>query len=355
MFYVLEPLETVGSRLDEVLSHRLPGLSKRQAGRLCQRGMVRDESSGLGKSGTVLSKGSRITTPTRVWIDLEKAGIDDRGFPVLTARPPLPKEDIPIWMDTHLVSVNKPRGLACHANHPGQQNTLINRILSLIPEHPRAGWPVPLEAGLLNRIDTYTSGLVLLARDPREFPVLARAVRTESRKKYLLLVCGCPEWDSLGCSAPIHTRGGKRVRVVPDCTADGVSEDGPPAGSKRPEAAGGKRSAQTEFRVLARNTARSIALVSAELSRGQMHQVRAHAAFLGHPLVGDGLYGGRTDLTWDHGGETKPVIRHILHARSVCLRIPKFYPEELELTAEIPGYFRKLLATYFPDVPDLNA
>jgi 23S rRNA pseudouridine1911/1915/1917 synthase len=212
-----------------------------------------------------------------------------------------------------VVVLDKPAGQPTAPLRPGELGTLANAIVARYPKALGVGHQ-PREPGLLHRLDTQTSGLVIVALSARAFATLNRALGTERlTKRYLALVEG-----------DLAAEGSIDWPLAPDPTREGrvAAYPTPPRGYFR--------EATTRYRVLAQRGA--LKLVELEAARAFRHQIRAHLAALGAPLVGDTLYGGST---WPSGGE-----RHALHASYVAwagdptvpsFRVESGLPDDLRL------------------------
>jgi 23S rRNA pseudouridine1911/1915/1917 synthase len=188
------------------------------------------------------------------------------------------------------VVVDKPSGMATHPLREGEGGTLAHAVAARYPECAGAS-PEPREGGAVQRLDVETSGCVLFARTRAAWEDLrAQLAARTVEKTYLALVAGRVVAGGV-CSVPLAQRGG-RVVAVPD-------PERPPRSDGRP------RPAETHYqprRVYAAHT-----LVEVRIVTGVMHQIRAHLAWLGHPVVGDLLYGGAA-AAW------AGLERHFLHA-----------------------------------------
>ncbi len=258
-----------GERFDRALS-RLLASSVRGARQLIEAGHATIDGK-RAAPGATLRVGQRLHSP---------------GVPSSDAQAPVPEPDAPLAVvhaTDALLVVDKPAGQPCHPLRPGERGTLANALVARYPELPPVG-EFPREAGLVNRIDNDTSGLVLVARSRSAWQTWRETSRqAQLRKLYLAVVEGelapTAEWQEL--DAPLDHRG-QKMRVVEPGT-------GQPA--------------LTRFRSLAAGRGASLLLV--ELRVGRRHQIRAHLAHLGHPLVGDALYGATT---------TGARPGHVLHA-----------------------------------------
>jgi 23S rRNA pseudouridine1911/1915/1917 synthase len=244
---VVDP-ERAGLRLDELL-----GLPRRALRVLAASGRLRLDGRALLEGAPRLAAGSQV--------EVLGDGVD----------PALLAEAIPIPVlleDERLFFVDKPARMAVCPGPGRPAGTLANALRGL--GRPLSALEGPLRPGIVHRLDAGTSGVMAIAKSDAahaELVALFAAHRVERR--YLALVVGEPAWDEREVDAPLaRRREGRRAHAV---RADG-------------------RAARTCFRALAR--ARGLAWIEATPATGRTHQVRVHLAALGHPVVGDTLYGG---------------------------------------------------------------
>ena len=213
---------------------------------------------------------------------------------------PVPQPDLPIRIvhaDPHLVVADKPPGMPSHPLKPGETGTAANVLVGRFPELAKVG-PAPREGGLVHRLDTDTSGLLLAARTEEAHAMLRAQFSTRSVEKgYLALVAG-----------ELHAGGEVDVPLAHD---PGDSRKVRPASDPEWAEAHGARPAVTRFVPLERRG--GFTLVEVEMATGVLHQIRAHLAFIGHPLAGDALYGGPA---------LPGLSRHFLHAARLGFRHP---------------------------------
>jgi 23S rRNA pseudouridine1911/1915/1917 synthase len=213
------------------------------------------------------------------------------------AGPPAPEPGLPLAILAEAggwLVADKPAGLATHPLLAGEGGTLANAVVARRPSCANAGGE-PREGGAVHRLDVETSGCVLFAKDRESWGALralfaARAVE----KVYLAVVRGRLASGGV-CSVPLASRGG-RVVPVPDALA---AERQAGKGARPP------RPAETHYeplRALGGHT-----LVEVRIVTGVLHQIRAHLAFLGHPVAGDAAYGGEA-------AHLPGLARHALHA-----------------------------------------
>jgi 23S rRNA pseudouridine1911/1915/1917 synthase len=250
--------ELAGRRVDQVVAATIPGLSVTAARRLVLAGAVRVD-------GRVARKGDRLTAGQM--LDVEAGDAPD-GDHVVVAPDPAVAIAV-LHADDALVAIAKPAGVPTHPLRAGQLGTAANALVARFPECAGAS-PDAREAGLANRLDTGTSGVLVAARRRDVWPRLRAALSgTDCEKIYLAEVAGSAEAGV--AEAPIGRVGrrGGHVRV-------GAGRQPLPA--------------RTTWNVAERRERTT--LVEARLTSGRAHQVRAHLSAAGHPIVGDPTYGG---------------------------------------------------------------
>jgi 23S rRNA pseudouridine1911/1915/1917 synthase len=226
---------------------------------------------------------------------------------------PVPNPDLPLqilYEDERLFAVDKPAGMPCHPLKEEETGSLVNAVVARFPE--QTALEPSREAGLVHRLDNDTSGVVLFARDGEALEALRRLSQSGGiAKTYLALVEGRLEGEGV-ISRPIaHSpKNAKRMLAL---TPDSKSRPAKPA--------------ETAYEALEQLD--GFTLVRLEIRVGQRHQIRVHLASLGHPIVGDILYGaamvpGRT--------------RHLLHAEELRFQHP-FLGKTLEVAAPLPEDF----------------
>jgi 23S rRNA pseudouridine1911/1915/1917 synthase len=291
--------DATGERLDKFLARRVAGLGRKAARELCDAGRARVNGH-RARPATPLQAGAEIT------LELE----EER--PVADASLEL---DVRLELQAVLV-VHKPAGQPTAALRPGERGTLVNALVARYPELQGVGHRAR-EPGLVHRLDTETSGLLIVARQAAAFETLTLALRGgRITKRYLAVTAAgeLPDSGSVeGALGPDPKRRG-RVRVVPD-----------------PEQEYGKP-AVTRYRILERTA--EFCLLELEAARAFRHQIRAHLASIGAPLVGDALYGGPE---WPGAG-----ARHALHASYAAWAGDRTVPS-FEVNAGLPLDMRRLL------------
>ena len=289
--------EDAGERLDRHVAARLD-TPRNQVQRWIQDGLVL-VGGRPGKASYPVAEGDAIdcTPPERV---------DDRVQPE-------EGELRVLHEDTDLVVLDKPAGLTVHPGAGRTTGTLAHHLLARYPE--MAGVGGPGRPGIVHRLDQGTSGVLVVARTPAAYHRLARAFAArEVDKRYLAIAYGEPKPPSGMIDAPIGRHATRRKEMT-------VRSDGRPA--------------RTGYRVLA--TRAGISLVELDLATGRTHQIRVHLKHLGHPLVGDPLYG---EARWK--GLPKPVQPVLRDFPRPALHAWRLGFEGLEFEAPVPADLREL-------------
>jgi 23S rRNA pseudouridine1911/1915/1917 synthase len=291
--------------LDVFLARSLDDLSRAHAQRLIGEDLVRVDGR-PAKASQRLDAGEtvEVVIPAPVPVSLEAE--------------PIPLDVV--YEDADLIVVDKPAGMTVHPAPGHERSTLVNALLAHCPD--LAGIEGTLRPGIVHRLDKDTSGLLVVAKNDRAQLGLARqmAERT-ARKEYLALVQGTPP-PAGTIDAPIGRHPARRKLMA--IVAEG-------------------RPARTHFRAL--GAAGGDTLVLARLETGRTHQIRVHFAASGHPIVGDTVYGRRSDL----------VDRQFLHAWRLGFQHPRtgeWLAFESPLPEELLQALRVALARV--DVADVN-
>jgi 23S rRNA pseudouridine1911/1915/1917 synthase len=218
--------------------------------------------------------------------------------------PPAPEPAAPLAVlleHPRFLVVDKPAGQAVHPLLAGEGGTLANAVVARFPECAAAGLD-PREGGAAQRLDLMTSGCVLFARDRQAWERIHDQLRRRTVEKvYLALVVGRVVSGGV-CSVPLAQRGSRAV-PVPDAEAEARAE----VRGLTP------RPAETRWEVKARFARHT--LLEVRIATGAMHQIRAHLAFLGHPVAGDVDYGGEAVAL-------PGLARHVLHAARLGFESP---------------------------------
>jgi 23S rRNA pseudouridine1911/1915/1917 synthase len=302
---------TAAGRLDRALADAL-GLGRAAVKRAFQLGEVRIDGRRV-----------RASDPVRPGA-LVEIGVEG------PAGPPDPEPEMPLtvlWEGERCLVVDKPAGIAVHPLLPGEGGTLANAVAGRHPECAAAA-PEPREGGAVHRLDLETSGCVLFARDPEAWDLLRAQFRDRTVEKvYLALVAGRVAAGGV-TTVPLAQRGG-RVVAVPDVEAEERLRG---KGTARP------RPAETHWeveRAFERQT-----LLRVRIPTGVMHQIRAHLAHLGHPVVGDVVYGGEA-------ARAPGLERHFLHAWRLAFA-PPAGAGRVEVVSPLPRPLAAFLASLPP-------
>jgi 23S rRNA pseudouridine1911/1915/1917 synthase len=267
-----------GARLDKLLVLRGIVRGRRWATQLFSAGAVR-------VNGRRVAKAYSVGTGDDVVVEIDAGDEHARPEPGAALSVVLERPE--------LVVVDKPAGQPTAPLSGAEFGTLANALVGRYAEMQAVGYG-PLEPGLLHRLDTQTSGVVLAARHPEAFELLRAAlIQGSIVKRYLALVSGTGLDSDGSVTRPLRPHVTDRRRVVV---------------CQKAEAAAAARNASTRWRVIERYA--DFTLVELVASRAYRHQIRVHLASLGYPLVGDPLYGGPPDPRLGH--------RHALHASHIA-------------------------------------
>lgn len=235
--------------------------------------------------------------------------------------PPSPEPQLALAVladEARWLVADKPAGVATHPLLHGEGGTLANAVAARYPACAEAS-PDPRDGGAVQRLDLETSGCVLFAKDRGAWEMLhAQLAARAVEKVYVALVLGRVTAGGV-CSVPLAQRGG-RVVPAPDPT-------------RPPKATGRPREAETRWEVARALPAAT--LLEVRIATGVMHQIRAHLAFLGHPVVGDALYGGEA-------ARRPGLSRHFLHAAALGFERPEGGRARVE--SPLPAELRAVLA-----------
>jgi 23S rRNA pseudouridine1911/1915/1917 synthase len=282
---LIVPTSLDGARLDKAIAQLMPELSRARIKRAIELGAVRVNGRRLAKGGTV-GDGDALRIDVTQVVELPAVATPDAPLKV-------------VYESAEVVVADKPAGQPTAPLRPGETGTLVNAILGRYPELV-PHWPdeyighAAREPGIIHRLDTETSGVVVVARTAAAFATLKAALKDGHIDKRYLLVCaeqGLPDEGSIEFPLANHPKDQRRVYA---CVH--------PRDVVRYE----PRPASTRYRVVER--AGTWALVEATVEKALRHQIRAHFAAIGHPLAGDELYGGVV---------IRALGRHALHASRV--------------------------------------
>ena len=290
--------DTSGERLDAFLARCADNLSRSAAQKLIEDGFVLRNGK-KGKKNDKLNIGDAIEyeipeakpvdiAPTRMQLDI-------------------------VYEDEDLLVINKPKGLVVHPAAGHQDDTLVNGLLYALGDD-LSGINGELRPGIVHRIDKDTSGLLAVAKNDLAHTMLASQLKDHSMARtYEAIVCGSFREDSGTVDAPIGRHPSDRKKM---CVTERNSKH-----------------AVTHWEVVARY--RGYTHIRCRLETGRTHQIRVHMAHIGHPILGDMVYGRK-----------KPELgqdSQCLHAGVLCFSHPRDGRPVL-VFAELPQYFKDVIA-----------
>lgn len=322
--------ETEGeSRLDRWLKKRLPEVTQGQVEKWCRTGQIR-VGGGRVKAATRVAPGDEVRVPPVPKADAVPKAPLTPGVPEADARM---IQAAVLWKDEHIIALNKPPGLPSQGGS-GQSDRHVDGLTEALKfgykDRPK----------LVHRLDKDTSGVLLLARTDRIARALSEAFRDRTtRKIYWAAVAGVPH-PKMGTirfglvKAPGHGRSGEGEKMV--CIHP----------SKVDTTEGAKR-ATTDYAVLESLGTRAAWVAMVPIT-GRTHQLRAHMAELGHPIAGDGKYGGSGQENLGDGWGAQlggDISRKLhLHARSIAFDHP-ITGKRITITAPLADHMKRTWKT----------
>jgi len=294
--------EDRGLRLDTFLAHRLEDLTRSQIQLLNRSGAIRIEGR-QEKAGYKIRGGE--------WIELDIRPLE----PV-----PLRAEQLPLQIyfeDQDLAVIEKPAGVVVHPGSGTGSGTLVHGLLFHFQNLSDMGGV--RRPGIVHRLDRWTSGLIVVAKNNVAHARLSQAFQSHQiQKTYLTLVHGKPRHGGGTIELPIGRHPAIRTKMA-----------------VRP---GRGRSAHTEYRVV--EEFGGFSFLEVKIKTGRTHQIRVHLSAIGHPVVGDNIYGERQYCQFvQKYGELK---RYFLHAAELHFTHPT-HQVPLEFHSPLPEELQKLL------------
>ena len=289
--------DQAGERLDAFLARMGEGLTRSAAQKLIEQGQV-TLNGRPGRKNDRLNPGDRVE------------------FSVPEAKPvDIPARDIPldiVYEDEDVLVINKPKGLVVHPAAGHQEDTLVNGLL-YAKAGSLSGINGELRPGIVHRIDKDTSGLLAVAKNDLAHTVLASQLKDHTMARtYDAIVCGSFREDTGTVDAPIGRHPTDRKKM---CVTQRNSKP-----------------AVTHWEVAERF--RGYTHIRCKLETGRTHQIRVHMAYIGHPLLGDTVYG--------HKSKELGQDSQCLHASSLCFRHPRD-GRPVMVFAPLPEYFQEVL------------
>jgi len=295
-----------GKRLDLMLHQRLPEYSRSRIQDWIKQGRV--------LVGGAPGRASHGVKPGEA-IDVEPAEL-----PPLRATP----EAIPLtvlYEDADVLAIDKPAGMVVHAGAGVHAGTLVNALLHRFGA--LSGVAGELRPGIVHRLDRYTSGVLLVARnDAAHRRLAAQFSGREVEKVYLALVHGEVKRESGRIDRPIARDPVRRTRMTARLDRG--------------------RAARSEYRVLRRF--KRFTLLEVRIGTGRTHQIRVHLSSIGHPVAGDALYGAPARVEG-----LPPLGRYFLHAHRIRFRRPSG-GEEISVASPLPVELEEWMARLDPAV-----
>lgn len=313
-------------RLDRFLRRHYPQLGQIRIEKMCRKGELRVDGA-RAKAATRLLPGMVVRVPPVPDEAAERAAPGPRA--VSEADAEMIRAAV-LYRDDHLIALDKPAGLATQGGE-GQ-----DRHVAMLAEALKFGRDEAPK--LVHRLDKDTSGLLLLARTGRAAAALARAFQSKTAEKtYWAAVAGAPKLRRATIRFGLVKAGPAGAEKMRCIHPDEV------------EATEGAKRAVTDYAVI-EAMGRRAAWVALRPVTGRTHQLRAHMAELGHPVVGDGKYGGNATTNegdgWGAqlGGEVSRKLH--LHARRLAFPHPLEPGRRLVLTAPLPPHMEKTWAMF---------
>ena len=287
-----------GTRIDAWLTAQVPGLTRSAAQRLLGDGMVTMD-------GKPLKKNYKVTAGDCILVEIPEA-----------AEVPLVPQNIPldiVFEDEDVVVVNKPRGMVVHPAPGHPDGTLVNALLYHCGD-TLSGVGGEKRPGIVHRIDKDTSGLLIVAKNDAAHLALSAQLSDRSLSRvYHAVAAGTLREDSGTVDAPIGRHPSDRKKMAVTTVHS--------------------RNAVTHWNVLGRY--RGYTYIRCKLETGRTHQIRVHMAHIGHPLLGDEVY-GHAKLP------EKGLTGQCLHAKELQFIHPRT-GQPVHLTTELPDYFQAVL------------
>ena len=284
-------------RVDKYLNNVQDELSRSFIQQLIDEGKILINGN-ICKSNTKVKNGDIITI-----LDYELVSID--------AKP----ENIPldiIYEDHDIIVINKPKGMVVHPSVGNYEHTLVNALLYHC--HDLSGINGKIRPGIVHRIDKDTTGCIVACKNDKAHEAIAAQLADKTcHREYIALVEGIIEHNSGTIDAPIGRDNKDRKKMA-------VTEIN-------------SKEAITHFDVIERF--KNYTLIKCKLETGRTHQIRVHMQFIGHPIVGDIVYGRKKTL--------KDTQGQVLHAYKLELIHPTTL-QRMSFEAPLPAYFQELLA-----------
>ena len=287
--------ESENKRIDKYLSEVLNGKSRSYIQGLIEKENIKVNNKNI-KSNYKLKENDEILISMPEAIELEVVA-----------------EDIPLdilYEDNDVIVINKPQGMVVHPAPGNYTKTLVNALLYHCKDLSTINGVI--RPGIVHRIDKDTTGVLVVAKNDEAHNFLSSQLQNHSMKReYIALVEGRLKEDTGTINKPIGRNKRDRLKM-------GIVEDG--------------KRAVTHYEVLERY--KNTTLIKCVLETGRTHQIRVHMASIGHPLVGDEVYGFKKQRFKLKG--------QVLHAKTLGFIHPKT-KEYMEFTTDLPKYYNDLI------------
>jgi 23S rRNA pseudouridine1911/1915/1917 synthase len=296
--------EQDGQRLDRVLTNEIAGHSRSQVQRLIDEGHVVLPRVKAVKANTAVRAGDVIAVALPGAVAAEPVG-----------------EELPLdilYQDPDIIIINKPAGMVVHPGAGHEAGTLVNALLHHVTDLSGIGGE--LRPGIVHRLDKGTSGVMVVAKNDAAHQELSRQFHDrEVEKQYVALVWGLVQ---------------QRKRIDVPIGRDPVHRERISTRARR------ARSAVT--RVTWARHVPGLSLLRVAIATGRTHQIRVHLSHIGHPIVGDALYGGVHRRVAHQLRAVQRLTRPFLHAERLALHQPRS-GEPLAFAAPLPDDLRSVL------------
>ncbi len=301
MIFIAEPQDS-GTRIDKFLSDNLKEISRSYIKKIIDGG-------GLLINGAPCKGSQKLKAEDIITVDIP---------PV--KEPDILPENIPLdilYEDSELLVVNKPQGMVVHPAPGNYSGTLVNALMYHCRGGSLSGIGGVARPGIVHRIDKNTSGLLMVAKTNAAHLSLAEQIKAHSfSRRYKAIVHGGFNVSEGTIDAPIGRNRKNREKM---CVTNENSKE-----------------AITHYRVLGRSACGAYSLVECILETGRTHQIRVHMSHIGHPIVGDDVYGVKKEKFKTNGQALHAYLLGFIHPKT---------GEYTEFTAPLPDYFEKLLKT----------
>lgn len=262
------------------------------------------ESSNFYINGKAVKKNFKVTTGQEYGYNF----ISDEGYDVVA-------QDIPleiVYEDEYLAVVNKPKGMVVHPAPGNKDNTMVNALLFKLSKLSNS--EDTIRPGIVHRIDKNTSGLLIVAKDDKCHQALAKQIESHSfKREYRGIVIGTPRQSKATVDAPI----GRSIKDRKKMAVTDINS----------------KNAVTHYNII--ESYGTYSFMRFQLETGRTHQIRVHMAYIGHPILGDDVYGGERK-------EFSELCGQCLHAFSIGFVHP-VSGKEMYFESKLPEYFLNTL------------